>query len=172
MPPTPSKQQLLNQLHSLRHTGFADKLAQHAAANSFPVPFFFAIASRETNCINELGDFQHGEFHGVGIVQIDIQHSLARQARDSGTWKTNPDPLLEFGAKILAANIAKAQQQFPQLNVQQQLKIAASGYNCGLERAITGAQHGDSDKLTTGHDYGRDVMTRTAIFEELIAEGN
>jgi hypothetical protein len=41
-----------------------------------------------------------------------------------------------------------------------------------MNRAIAGAQSGDSNKATTGHDYGRDVMTRMAIFEELIAEGN
>jgi hypothetical protein len=167
-----TKSQLLNQLHSLRHTGFATKLETSATAHAFPVPFFFAIASRETNCINELGDFQHGEFHGVGIIQIDIQHPIARQARDSGSWKTNPDPLIEFGAGILATNISKAKQKFPTFNSQQQLKVAASGYNCGIERAIFGAEHGDSDKLTTGKDYGRDVMTRMAIFEELIADGN
>ncbi|HEY0544236.1 MAG TPA: hypothetical protein VGC91_02475 [Pyrinomonadaceae bacterium] len=167
-----TQNQVLSQLHSLRHTGFADKLAQHAPAHGLPVPYFFAIASRETNCLNILGDFQHGEFHGVGIVQIDIQHSLARQARDSGSFKTNPDPLIEFGAQMLADNINKAAQRFPNLGAQQHLKIAASGYNCGIERAITGAIQGDSDLHTTGHDYGRDVMTRMAIFEELIAHGN
>jgi len=168
----PSKNELLNQLHSLRHTGFAPKLQERAMAHGFPVPFFFAIASRETNCINELGDFQHEEFHGVGIIQIDIQHPIARQARDSGTWKTDPDPLIEFGAQIIQNNINKAKQTFPNLGEQQQLKIAASGYNCGMHRAITGTQHGDSDKLTTGKNYGRDVITRMGIFEELIAEGN
>lgn len=168
----PTKTQLLNQLHSLRLKGFAPRLEQHANAHGFPTPFFFAIASRETNCINELGDFQNGEFHGVGIVQIDIQHPIARQARDSGSWKTNPDPLIDFGAQILQANIAKAKQRFPNLSAEQQLKIAASGYNCGINRAITGAEHGDSDKLTTGKNYGRDVMTRMATFEELISEGN
>lgn len=168
----PTKIQLLNQLHSLRHTGFAPRLEQHANAHGFSTPFFFAIASRETNCINELGDFQKGEFHGVGIIQIDIQHPIARQARDGGSWKTNPDPLIDFGAQILQANIAKAKQRFPNLSAEQQLKIAASGYNCGINRAITGAEHGDSDKLTTGKDYGRDVMTRMAIFAELISEGD
>jgi len=170
--PTPSKLTLLNQLHSLRHTGFAEMLEQHAKDRGFPTPFFFAIASRETNCINMLGDFQHGEFHGVGIIQIDIQHPIARQARDSGSWKTNPDPLIKFGAQILADNIQRAKQVFPNLGTQQQMKVAASGYNCGMDRAITGANHGDSDRLTTGHDYGRDVMTRMAIFDELISEGN
>ena len=167
-----TKMQVLNQLHSLRHTGFAPKLEHHATAHGFPTSFFFAIASRETNCLNILGDPQHGEFHGVGIVQIDIQHPIARQARDSGSWKTNPDPLIEFGAQLLEVNIQRATARLPNLNQQQHLKIAASGYNCGIERAINGALHGDSDLHTTGHDYGRDVVTRMAIFEELIAEGN
>jgi len=37
---------------------------------------------------------------------------------------------------------------------------------------ISGEKQGDSDSHTTGHDYGRDVMTRMDIFEELIAKGN
>ena len=168
----PTKTQILTQLHSLRHTGFAPKLEQHATALGFPTAFFFAIASRETNCQNILGDKQHGEFHGVGIVQIDIQHQIARQARDSGSFKTNPDPLIEFGAHILADNIKRASQKFPSLDTQHHLKIAASGYNCGIERAISGQQQGDSDLHTTGHDYGRDVLSRMAMFEELIAKGN
>ena len=167
-----TKIQLLNQLHSLRHTGFAVRLEQHATAHGFPTPFFFAIASRETNCLNILGDPQHGEFHGVGIIQIDIQHPIARQARDSGSFKTDPDPLIEFGAQLLEDNINRSEQRFPTFNAQQHLKIAASGYNCGMANAIAGALHGDSDIHTTGHDYGRDVMTRMAIFEELIVEGN
>src|SRR6266446_448550 len=165
---TPTKNQLLNQLHSLRHTGFDQKLNQHAVQHGFSARYFFAIASRETNCINELGDPRNGEFHGVGIVQIDIQHPIARQARDSGSWKTDPDPLIDFGAQILQDNIKKAAERFPNFNAQQQLKVAASGYNCGIVSAIAGALNGDSDKHTTGKDYGRDVVTRMAIFEELI----
>ncbi len=170
--PTPPKSALLNQLHSLQHTGFAKKLDHFANQHAFPTTFFFAIASRETNCINELGDPRNGEFHGVGIVQIDIQHPIARQARDSGSWKTDPDPLIDFGAQILQDNIKKAAERFPNFNSQQQLKVAASGYNCGIVSAIAGALNGDSDKHTTGKDYGRDVVTRMAIFEELIADGN
>jgi len=171
--PTPATSQLLIQLKRLRNTGFADKLKQHATAHSFPTPFFFAIASRETNCQNILGDKQNGVFHGVGIVQIDIQHPIAKTARDTGSFKTNPDPLLEFGAQILASNITLAKQKFPNLSADQQMKIAASGYNAGMVRAIKGQQQfGDSDKLTTGHDYGRDVMKRMAVFADLIAAGN
>ena len=72
----------------------------------------------------------------------------------------------------MANNIAQARHAFPNLQEQQLLKIAASAYNCGITRAITGAKHGDSDKATTGQNYGRDVMARMAMFEELIAEDN
>jgi len=172
MPTTPpSKAQLLSQYHSLQHTGFDVKLRTQATAKNLLVALFYAIASRETNCVNELGDFQRGEFHGVGIVQIDIQHQIARDARDSGSWKTNPDPLIAFGAGLLADNISTVRGKFPNFSDPQVLKIAASAYNCGIGNALSGTANGDSDKLTTGHDYGRDVMTRMAIFAELIEEG-
>jgi hypothetical protein len=159
----------LNQLHSLKFTGFYEKLGTAAGEHNFPASFLFAIASRETNCLNELGDYQNGEAHGVGIVQIDIQHQIAKDARNDGSWKTDPEPLIEFGATMLADNINQAKQAFPDLPVASQLKIAASGYNCGMARAISGAKNGDSDSHTTGGDYGRDVITRMTIFDDLIA---
>lgn len=170
--PTPSQAELAIQLQRLRQTGFYDKLDPEAILNGFATTFFCAIASRETNCVNELGDFQGGQYHGVGIVQIDIQHDIARQARDDGTWKTDPDPLIAFGAQLLADNIAQARTAFPNGTGDDQLKIAASGYNCGMARAIAGANAGDSDLHTTGHDYGADVMARKAIFDGLISGAN
>jgi hypothetical protein len=157
------------QLNRLKNTGFAAKLTTQATANGLTPAYFFAIASRETNCVNELGDFQSGVAHGIGIVQIDIQHPIARTARDNGSWQSNPDPLIEFGAKMLAANIAAAASQFPHLGNDEHLKIAASGYNCGMHSAIAGQNSGDCDMHTTGHDYGRDVMARKALFEQLMA---
>ena len=165
-----TKHELQIELKRLHDTGFAEMLGRHANAHGFPIAYFYAIASRETNCVNELGDKQQGEFHGVGIVQIDVQHDIARQARDRGTWRTNPDPLIEFGAQVLANNIAAAERAFPSFSEQQVLKIAASGYNAGITKAITDSKQGDSDRRTTGHDYGADVMARMAIFAQLIAQ--
>ncbi len=142
----------------LRNTGFDVKLTAQANSQNFAPTFFFAIASRETNCVNELGDFQGGEAHGVGIVQIDIQHDIARQARDSGSWRTNPDPLIAFGAQLLADNVAAVNNRFPALSSDQQLKIAAAGDGTG-----------DCDIHTTQHNYGADVMARKALFDELTA---
>ena len=166
---TPSTALLSRQLKRLHRTGFYDKLDAQATAQGFPTSFFCAIASRETNCVNELGDFQDGEAHGVGIVQIDVQHAIAQQARDDGSWTTNPDPLIAFGAQLLADNISQAQQEFPDWTSDQQLKVSASGYNCGMARAIAAANAGDSDTHTTRQDYGNDVMARKAAFDGLIA---
>lgn len=153
------------QLSRLQSTGFADKLTAAAQAHGLDPAFLFAIASRETNCVNELGDFRNGEYHGVGIIQIDIQHDIAREARDSGSWRTNPDPLIDFGAGILQANLAQADESLaPEIK----LKLAASAYNEGMKNALAGLAHGDSDQRTTGHDYGRDVMARMAIFADLM----
>ena len=166
----PNQTELQAQLRTLQQSGLDVKLAEQARAHGFAPALFFAIASRETNCVNELGDFQNGEAHGVGIVQIDIQHDLARQARDQGSWRTDPDPLIDVGAQLLADNIRRAQQTFPGFSSEQQLKIAASGYNCGMGAAIAGARNGDSDQHTTGHNYGADVMARMAMFGELTAQ--
>lgn len=163
-------QELQMDLNRLEQTGFDEMLTHHATANGFAPSLFFAIASRETDCVNRLGDVQSDGPHGVGIVQIDIQHDLARQARDSGSWKRNPEPLVAFGAQLLAANIREAQQTFPALRPDQQLKIAASGYNCGMGKAIAAERSGDSDLYTTGHNYGADVMARKWIFDQLTAK--
>ena len=164
--------QAKSQLQSLRNHGFADKLAALAGTHGFPDTYFFAIASRETNCQNILGDFQGGQYHGVGIIQIDIQHDIARQARDSGSYQTNPGPLLSFGADLIKANIHTVAQHFPNFTADQHLKIAASAYNCGPVNAIRGAENGDSDSHTTGHDYGHDVMVRKGFFDQLVAAGH
>jgi hypothetical protein len=156
------------QLQRLQSTGFDAKLKAQADAKGLTPSLLYAIASRETNCVNEQGDFQNGEAHGVGIIQIDIQHDIARLARDSGSWRTDPDPLISFGAGLLATNIAAVAVAFADLDHDGQLKIAASGYNCGIQNAIASARSGDRDARTTGRNYGQDVMARKAIFDELI----
>lgn len=164
------EQDIVIQLRRLRQTGFASLLSQQAEANGFAPAFFFAIASRETNCVNELGDVQADGAHGVGMVQVDAQHAIAREARDSGGWQTNPAPLIAFAAQLLAQNLRQAREAFPALPGDEQLKIAASGYNCGMGNAIAGQHNGDSDLRTTGHNYGADVMARKTVFEKLLAQ--
>ena len=164
---TPSKIQLLGQLGKLRLSKLYYLLKKSAAAHGLPLSYVIAVASRETNCVNELGDFRGGEYHGVGIMQIDVQHDIARQARDSGSWRTDPGPLIDYGCGILRANLDAAAKVYPHNDFEQNLKVAASGYNCGLLNAYRGVKKGDSDSYTTGRDYGRDVLARMAVFRSL-----
>jgi hypothetical protein len=164
-----TKAQIAAQLKGLRTSGFDLLLTQFGAANGLTTAFVFAIASRETNCTNILGDFNKGQAHGVGIMQIDIQHPIALHARDSGTWKTNPAPLIDFGTSLLASNIIQVKHVLAGLTEANDiLRVAAAGYNCGIDTAIKGAQQGNPDKFTTGGQYGSDVIARMVIFQSLL----
>lgn len=144
-----------------------DPMRKAAFVTGFPLSFVCAIASRETNCRNELGDYRDGEHHGVGVMQIDIQHPIARTMRDNGEWRTNPAPLIDYGCGILEGNIASCRFGLTYL---QKLKIAAAGYNCGFMNALKGHEEGDCDRYTTGGDYGEDVISRMEAFCQAIAE--
>ena len=48
------------------------------------------------------------------------------------------------------------------------LKFALSAYNAGAGGAWSGyREEGDSDARTTGRDYGRDVLARFALFQQV-----
>jgi hypothetical protein len=169
---TPSRAQLLLQLDTIHHNGQLAVLERVATTHGIlPTALWIAINSRETNCVNELGDFQGGEHHGVGMCQIDIQHPIARQARDDGSWKTPEgfERLQEYGASILATNIASVRGYFDDVTDEDVYRIAADGYNEHMDRAEHDAEDGgDPDRLTTGHNYGADVVARMKIFADLL----
>jgi hypothetical protein len=167
--PTPTRSQLAAQLADLKRTGLDKKLAAAAKAAGIEYPFLLAVASRESGCRNQLGDYRGGLAHGIGILQIDVQHPIALHARDTGSWWPNPDPLIAFGAALLASNLKSVRALRPSFTDAQAHKISASAYNCGLGNALAGSAKGDSDKFTTGGSYGRDVMDRMAIFQDLLA---
>jgi hypothetical protein len=114
--------------------------------------------------------------NGIGIIQIDIRwHKIAAEAKRTGSWRTNPKPLVEYGVQMLKNNSIAATAHFgdkPWFSLTSALKIAASGYNSGLTRALKAAGEGDSDKYTTGRDYGKDVMKRMVVFQEFLDEEN
>ena len=168
---TPARAQLILQLDEITHNGFLAALNAAADAAGIPRSFHVAIASRETNCKQILGDYRGGEAHGVGMTQIDIQHDLARTLRDSGAWNTpaGAAQLFAFGANMLAANIKAVGDYFEDVTPDEILQTAAAGYNCGVSRSIQSMQDdGDPDQHTTGHDYGADVMARKAVFDSIM----
>jgi len=158
--------EIQSQWNRFAATPLCNLLIQEATRVSLPPGFVAAIASRETNLINELGDGNHG----VGLIQIDVRyHPIALYARDNGLWQSEPGPLIAFGCDFLNQNLYRAKMTFPGLTLSQYLKFTASAYNAGFGGASEGHADGNSDLHTTGGDYGADVMDRYVIFAGLVA---
>ena len=161
---------LAAELERAKQKGIFDLLSAAAEKHSLDLAYLLAVASRETGITNELGDFGHG----VGVLQIDIRfHPIALTAKQTGAWKTDAGPLIDYGAGMLAHNVAWATQTFPQFSRGDGsgwLKIGASAYNAGQGGAAHGTEQGDSDKFTTGKNYGADVLERMAGFTSLLGQ--
>jgi soluble lytic murein transglycosylase-like protein len=157
---------LQRQLAYVRKSGFFTLLKAAADKYDLPVAYVLAIASRETNMRHMLGDGDHG----VGIIQIDIRyHEIAARMKADGTWKTQPGPLVDYGVKLLRTNYNWAQREWPQYGERGWRKIAASAYNSGQGNTRKSVAEGDSDLRTTGDDYGKDVLARMEVLEDLLS---
>jgi hypothetical protein len=126
-----------------------------------PRGFLLAIASRETNCANIVGDGGHGR----GLFQVDDRFHGQWLAR-VGAGRPGGLPSVEDGAayaaELLTSNFSFGRAKG--LRGRRLLKFAASAYNAGAGGAWKGVQEaGDSDAMTTGRDYGADVLRRMAI---------
>ena len=147
-----------------------DAIEASAGKHNLPLAFVCAICSRETNCDNILGDFRGGVYHGVGVMQIDIQHEIAREAIADRTWKEHPGPLIDFGCALLEADSMRAAAilGFEGADL---MRFTAAAYNAGFGGALRGHHEGDCDRHTTGRNYGHDVMQRMLAFEKALAIG-
>ena len=159
---TPTIAQLKAQFDAAVHTGIEPLLKQSAAKYRLPLEFVLGIASRETGIRNIAGDGGHGR----GVLQIDDRyHTIAATTN----FLAHPEVLIDYGCMMLADNLRLVQGRWPSFTSQQHLKITAASYNAGMTGASRGAVEGDADKYTTGHDYGSDVVKRTALFAEILA---
>lgn len=154
--------------------GWLPFFADAGKAYDFPPSLLMAIASRETNMRNIIGDGGHG----FGLMQVDI-----RSFPDfchSGAWR-NVRLGIQTGAQILDAkrtqvehgvgnHLSIAGYQFVGSPVApgQLERIAVAAYNCGLWSYYSFSQGKDPDRFTTGHNYSADVLGRAEQFEELM----
>jgi hypothetical protein len=157
------------ELQKARDRNWFAMFERAANAHNLPLAYILAIASRETNMRNMLGDGGNG----VGLMQIDIRyHAIARQAKQAGSWQNDPEPLIDYGASLLRGNYDWARTTWPDFgsaaNGRGWYKIAASAYNAGRGGARRGVLQGDSDRYTTGRNYGRDVLARQLSFQALL----
>lgn len=137
--------------------GWLPLFAAAAKQYNFSTSLLLAIASRETNLTSIKGDFRDGQYHGYGIMQIDI----ATDPAFCSTW--NPTKLAESineGALILSEKRA----QLVAAGITDPHALAAS-YNAGATAVIRALAEGNSaDSVTTGRDYGTDVIERATAF--------
>lgn len=152
------------ELNASRAAGIAQLIYAAAEARSISQAWATAIGSRENDLVNSIGD----DGHAVGVMQIDIRSwPQAVAAKADGSWQTSPDVLIGLGCQILAENLAWAQKTYPDYNEDQWYKIASAAYNAGQGGAARGVASGDVDSVTTGGNYGADVLTRKALLEQL-----
>src|SRR5947207_14903958 len=105
-----SADQLAQQVALARSRGWLPLIARAEKRHKLPKGMLLAIASRETNMQDIVGDGGHGR----GLFQIDDRFHgdwLSKHgARRAGTTPRIKDAA-EFAASMLAANVSYAQQK-------------------------------------------------------------
>jgi hypothetical protein len=107
--------------------------------------------------------------HGRGLFQIDDRShaTFLRQQRASGAGGKPPVPAAaKYAGALLRWNYDYGVRSGVPARLQ--LKFALSAYNAGAGGALSGFREGDSDRRTTGGDYGKAVLARFAIFQGLL----
>jgi len=98
--------------------------------------------------------------HGKGLMQIDDgAHEFAR----TGNWQ-DPRANVFFGCGILADQREALKREG--LTGRTLLRFTLASYNAGLGAVLRALDRGiDPDDVTTGGDYGRDVLDRAGWFQ-------
>jgi hypothetical protein len=107
--------------------------------------------------------------HGRGLFQID-DRSHTTFLRQQGANTPGGKPAVPAAAKY-AAGLVRFNFDFGVKNgvpERDRLKFALSAYNAGAGGALEGFKVGDSDRRTTGGDYGKAVLGRFAIYQSLL----
>ena len=147
-----------------RTTGLVTICRSAERRHRLPRALLLAVASRETNCRDVVGDFGHGR----GVFQIDdrFHHEWLAEHGSDRPGRTPPvADAAELAGTLLADALAVAHNH--ELAGDRATKFAASAYNAGLGGALAGLERGNSDLETTGRDYGADVVARMHILRAL-----
>jgi peptidoglycan hydrolase-like protein with peptidoglycan-binding domain len=158
--------QLQSEVARARGAGLVDPCLAAERRGRLPRGLLVAIASRETNCRNIVGDGGHGR----GLFQIDDRFH-GDWLRDHGAGAPGAVPSVADGAayaaQLLSTNYAFGRAKG--LRGKKLLKFAVSAYNAGAGGAWKALQEsGDPDAGTTGRDYGADVLERMRAVRGLL----
>jgi hypothetical protein len=151
-------QGLVTELERARREGLIELCLGAERKAELPRGTLLAIASRETNMRNVVGDRGHGR----GVFQIDDRSHAAWLRRHGADGPGGIPPVAaaaEYAAALLRDNLAFGRSKG--LSGDALFKFALSAYNAGAGGAWRGLQErGDSDARTAHGNYARDVLER------------
>jgi hypothetical protein len=175
-----TKGQLDQQLRSLgpRRIDMVADLAHQGESDGVGPDLLLALASRETNMHNIVGDGGHGR----GWLQIDDRFHLdflaTHRGCDSGSFTPSHNSAAPKGlvptltaSTLLAIELLRSNMRFARSHgvpEQTVLRFAVAAYNAGPGGALDGFREGDVDRHTTGGDYAQDVLARKAMIAPLL----
>jgi len=160
-----------NEFAYARSQGWLEAFAGAGARYGFTPALLMAIASRETNMRNIIGD----RGHGYGLMQIDA--GTDPEFCHSGQWR-NAALGISRGANILAQKRDQIEHLVGRSclvggyhfigKAGAPIAVTIAAYNCGLWAYYNFSCGRNPDTSTTGHNYSRDVLGRMAQFAELL----
>jgi hypothetical protein len=160
-----TKPALAKELDRARASRWDTACTDAEKAAKLPAALLLAIASQETDMNDVVGDGGHGR----GLFQIDDRSHRDFLARN-GAGGPGGRPPVPAAARY-AADLVRSNYDFGVRNGVREadrLRFALSAYNAGAGGALAGHREGDSDRRTTGGDYGRSVLARWAVYQDLL----
>ena len=166
---TYTRQTMRAELARARAAGWETCCFEAEARAEIPRGVLLAIASRETDMNDVVGDGGHGR----GLFQIDDRWHASFLGKHGAAGAGGKPPVKEaaqYAAELVRSNLEYGSRKgVPE---RERLKFALSAYNAGAGGAFKGwEERGDPDARTTGGDYGRDVLARLAHFQALLGDG-
>jgi hypothetical protein len=170
-----TEEDIRRQFQRAKKNGWLQTFKKAAEKYDFPPEVLLAIASRETNMRNIIGDGGHG----YGIMQID-DRSFPEWSH-SGLWK-DVSAGIQKGALVLQSKLETVRNgQGKRLNVggksftgkknltkAELLTTAVAAYNSGLWAYYDLSRTSNPDLHTTGRDYSTDTLRRAQVFRKLL----
>ena len=160
-----TKRTLAGELARARERGWERACLEAERAEGLPRGLLLAFASQETDMNDVVGDGGHGR----GLFQIDDRSHgrfLSEHGADGASGKPPVEAAARYAARLVKDNLDFGRRKG--VRADDLFRFAASAYNAGPTGAIRGYEAGDSDRNTTGGNYGREVLRRFALFQELL----
>lgn len=161
-----TNEQLVVQVNRAKANGWAPLFTKLEQRYGLQKGILFAIASRETNMSDVVGDGGHGR----GVFQIDDRSHKGWLCDNKACAAGTVPPVgaaAAYAARILRSHYDRALA----LGVPRDKawKFATSAYNAGFTGALNGYKQGNSDLFTAGRDYGKDVQAHRRVIVGILA---